>query len=296
MTQFIIYDHNTHPVWADVYSKQYSSSGRTNGAYTYSVDIVEYHIPEIINYFSKSNKYKRILILTVGGLTPEITPPDIDLCIFYLHEHTDREIPRIEKLKQWYHGKVIFVIANKARSIMLTNMGHDCIFIPVAICVDQFSNIEKNDKYTDNRVVFFGNKYLKKFTKCDMLKDMFKRKGWVFDIMSSNKLNWQGELLSRDDMFNILAKYQYGIAVGRAALELGALGVKTMICAEKFGGIITNDDEFYQQLETNFVNSDLPTFSDSIRFCIDNFEKAIPKTHDVKDAVKYIAPALKKFA
>jgi hypothetical protein len=296
MSKIIVFDHETHPTWAETFKTVHESVGRTNGAYTYAVDISKYHIPVIRKFFKDSETYKKILVVAVGGLEPDIMPKDVDLVIVYLHEHTDREIPRIERFKRWYHGKTIFVIANKERATMLTNMGHDAIFLPAAICVSDIEKYKTDDRYEDNRVVFFGNKYLKKFNYYDILGKEFKRRGWIFDTISGNKLNWVGEVLSRDQMFNLLAKYRYGIAVGRAALELGALGIKTMICAEKFGGIITNEKEFLQQLKTNFVNAAAPTFSESIRECIDNFHRGVPRTHDIKDSLKYLVDGLKQFA
>ena len=54
----------------------------------------------------------------------------------------------------------------------------------------------------------------------------------MFDTLTGNRLN-DGELLSRSKVFKEISKYKYGIGVGRAVLEMNALGVRTLICAKK---------------------------------------------------------------
>jgi len=119
------------------------------------------------------------------------------------------------------------------------------------------------------------------------LKKLFHQRNWIFDTISSNKLNG-GKLLSRENVLNEVAKYKYGIGVGRAVLEMNALGLKTLICAKNVNGIMINEKDFDYMKENNFTDVDIPCFSNDIRTCICNFDKAIIKTYDVLDVLPLI--------
>lgn len=54
------------------------------------------------------------------------------------------------------------------------------------------------------------------------------------------------------DALRHVARYRYGIGVGRCALEMMAIGLKVMIFGKDFGGLILSDGDFVRQREANF--------------------------------------------
>jgi|GEM_PF-3203308 len=289
-----LFDHNTHPVWADSYQSVHAAKNKTNGAYTYSIDIVKYHIPIILDLLANQKKYKNIIITTVGSNNYEIIPKKTDLIISYLHENIDREIPRIEEFIKNYKKKVIYITARLDLYEKIISMGIDAIHLPMAIVVSDIDKFEgKFQKYYGKRVIWFGNKYLGKDAMFGKVKSTFIRKGWQFDEISKNKFNNRIKL-NRDNIFEILSHYQYGVGVGRCFLEVTALGIKTMICAQKNGGIITNNEEFELHKAHNFAaSSPICTYSPLIEDCIDGISKSIIKTVDVHEILPYLEKQLK---
>jgi hypothetical protein len=67
-----VYDHNTHSSWVGLYKYRHESKNRTNGGYTYSQDIVNYHIPIIRKVLENQNTYKNIFICSVQMPDPEL--------------------------------------------------------------------------------------------------------------------------------------------------------------------------------------------------------------------------------
>lgn len=279
-----IYDHNTHPIWADIYRSRHESRNRTNGGYTYSCDIVKYHIPHIVPLLKKNT-----LITTVGMLTEKIVPKDTELIIYYMHENSEREFSNINNIVSWYKGNIIFITSRYSVERELKRLKLNVVHIPMSIDISALADFTKSEKYNDKRVIYFGNKYLGKSGHFEQTKSTFIKNGWVFDEICYNKFNGINSL-NKKEMFDILSKYRYGIAEGRCFLELNALGVKTLICASACQGIITNDIEFELHKLTNFADGKVWTFSKSIQECIDNFDKAIIKTVDVSE----ILPILEK--
>lgn len=285
-----IFDNNTHNEWSKLYKQRHESIGRTNGGYTYSKDIVEFHIPIIIEILKKS-KYQNIAITTVG-MPENIINNNTDLVICYLHEELSREQPRCLKFRKIYNKDIIYICSRKDVFNQLSALGFKCVFIPMSINTNELKQykIPESEKYQDNRVLYFGNKYLGKGALFNKTKQAFLDKGWIFDEISNSLFNNSGNPLTRDEIFNIIAKYKYGVAGGRCALEMNCLDVKTLICLESNQGIWTTQEEFNLHIDDNFAGKELWTFSPEIDTSINNFDKAILRTIDVQD----VLPILKK--
>lgn len=291
-----VYDHLNHPLWCPLYKQRHLSRGRTNGGYTYSQDIVKFQIPLIIDILKKQDKYQNIVISTVTMIDPCILTKTTDLVICYLHESIERELSGCLKIRKFYDKKIIFICSRKDVYNKLRAVGFKCIFIPMSIDTKQLKDyvIPKNEKYQDKRVIYFGNKYLGKDTLFAETKAAFIRNGWTFDEISSNIFNNNGVKLSRDEIFNILTKYKYGIAGGRCALEMNYLGIKTLISMETNQGIWTTDEEFKKHIDDNFAGNNLCTYSKDLDECINNFDKAICKTIDSKEVLPELEKQLKE--
>lgn len=289
--KFIIYDHETHPIWMPVYRAKFEALGKTNGAYTYSQDIKKYHLPIILQEIAKT-EYEYTLISTVGRLSPGIVPPETQLIIYYLHESLEREIPRVKNLIRWYHGKIIFISARIENINEIRNLGLSAIHLPLSIEVSAIAKYAKKQKYTGKRVIYFGNKYLGKDGAYEPTKQAFLSNGWKWDEISNNQFNG-GERLSRPEILKILSNYQYGIGEGRCFLEMNALGIKTLIACTKVMGIITNEKEFERHKLGNFAVGDFFTFSDNIQTCIDNIDKIMIKSHDVLEVLPILQQGIR---
>lgn len=283
-----VFDHNTHPIWAEHYKKNFLSNGTTNGAYTYSIDIVKYHLPIITEILKRQNKYKNILISTVTTINEDIIPLGTDLIIEYVHETVDRDLPKILK-NQWLGIKFIYITTRADIFASLSVRDISCVLIPMAIDIQSFAKYAKIEKYIDNRVIYFGNKYLGKGKCYKNTKTAFIYKGWKFDNICYNVFNDETKM-DRKQILDTVSKYRYGIGEGRCVLEMNAMGLKTLICAGGNQGLMMNENDFNIQKQHNFSDGKIFTFSDNLNECIENFDKAIIKTLDVHD----VLPDLKK--
>lgn len=291
-----IYDHDTHPIWSSVYQMAFDTLGRTNGAYTYSVDICKYHVPVIKKILQKQKKYKNILIMSVGSLVPNLISPDVDLVIVYLHESLAREQPRIESLATWYNKDVIFITARLDLYKFLCDNNYKAVHLPMAIDTDSLKPFIKPDeeKHKGLRVIWFGNKYMGKDKTLKLVRSTFQCHGWKFDELSYNRLNGENTL-TKQECLELLSHYRYGVGVARCYLEMCALGIKPIICSTDINGIITNDREFQIHKDNNFVGgSDLYTFSNDIDVCIDNITKILVKSLDVQEVLPILQSSLER--
>jgi len=287
-----IYHHTNHPIWSKIYANKFLANGITNGAYTYSVDIVKYHIPIIVKQLNNQDKYKNIIISTVATIDQSIIPSDTDLVICYLHETLSRDIKKVRQY-EFTKTKFIYITSRIEVCRKLVDIRKSCIFLPMAIDVSKLEKYQTKNKYKDKRVIYFGNKYLGKDGSYSQTKSAFVNKGWIFDQISYNKFN-DGETLPRNKILEIISKYQYGVGEGRCVLEMNALGIKTLICAGACQGLMINNSDFIKQKRNNFSDGKVWTFSDDILTCIDNFDKAIIKTHDVHDVIPQLEQQLKE--
>lgn len=283
-----LYDHDTHPIWAEHYVKNFLSVGQTNGAYTYSVDIVKYHLSIIMKILEQQSKYKKILISTVTTIKESIIPLGTDLIIEYVHETVDRDLPKILD-NQSLGIKFIYITTRNDIFEKLSELNISCVLIPMAIDTSLFAKYAKSDKYEDKRVIYFGNRYLGKGRCYKNTKTAFIYKGWKFDNICYNVFNNEVKL-DREQILNMVSKYRYGIGEGRCVLEMNALGLKTLICAVKNQGLMMNENDFNIQKNHNFSDGKIFTFSDNLNECIENFDKAIIKTLDVHE----VLPSLEK--
>lgn len=70
------------------------------------------------------------------------------------------------------------------------------------------------------------------------------------DVISFGKFNGAGELTHRD-VINTMAKYRYGLGIGRVVLEMLAAGLKCFVAGSIYGGPILSNAVLTTQLQFN---------------------------------------------
>lgn len=199
----LVFDHSD-PAWLDRYNRH----GRTNGAYTYSRDIVRWHLPV----------WERLLgadqSIATCGKVPGAT-------VQYLHERTHPDLDG---------GTKLFVTTYKDLADALGPRG---LWLPNAIDADNLPAPRPSNGW-----VYFGNVIGEK-------RKAFERLAHLnFDVVSGQQ--------DQTASLNLVSQYQYGIGVGRCALEMMAMGLKVVIFGKGFGGLILSPADFDRQREANF--------------------------------------------
>ena len=74
----------------------------------------------------------------------------------------------------------------------------------------------------------------------------------AFDRLQTLKFDVIAGVGDQEEALQRVAKYRYGIGVGRCALEMMAMGMKVLIFGKDFGGIIRSGKDFKRQQAVNF--------------------------------------------
>lgn len=106
--------------------------------------------------------------------------------------------------------------------------------------------------------MYFGNVTPAKRKHFDAMRRAFVKTGWKLDVITEP---------DQVKALRTLRRYSYGVGVGRCALEMMALDMRVMLSGAKFGGIITNHDEWAVQSSQNF-NGRVITYDRSVLACV----------------------------
>lgn len=250
---------------------------RTNGAYTYSQDLVKYQIPHWEKILGDDDLISTCPKISEIGITG-----NYNFIFQYLHSFPyANSIYRTQLVKncsRYSARKIVFISAYKNFVINIRAAGMKAIFAPMGIDVEDIQKYKQEQIY-DDRIIYFGNVIQNKVHLFNKLKQICPDKGLKFDYISNDRFN-NKEILTREEILKRVSRYKYAIAVGRCAQEAMALGVKTVIAGHKFGGLITNDEEYQQQLETN-MNGRIMTYTHHPEKAIKDIDKAILRPHDI---------------
>lgn len=99
--------------------------------------------------------------------------------------------------------------------------------------------------------IYFGNVFLEKSKQINMLREVLD-----FDIISFGMFNDSRHVMTREDALREVAKYRFGIGVGRAALEMLGLGLRVLVVGNQYGGPILSREDFESHRLAN-INSRL---------------------------------------
>lgn len=244
-----VIDH-TEPNWLNLYLQK----DRENGASTYSKDIIKYQVP-VWKEYTKNLK-------GVISTCPLLVNCQIKLCgdlaVQYFHTY-----PYLEPLQQAKevsyalrgYNRIIFVTTYRAQHLQLSSAGFESMWIPMTI--EPVAPTEYLKPIEGKHAAYWGNITRPKTALFDLLEYEFAQEGWeLHHVKGSQKSSWKE-----------LTKYTYGVGVGRCALEMLSLELKVMIAGSKFGGLITNEEEYKIQSYSNF-NGRVITFDRSILACL----------------------------
>lgn len=292
MSELISIDH-TEPNW----SARYSRGGRENGAATYSRDIVRHYIPAIKRVIDKHNL--KVVVSTAPAfnlMDQSHLPEQADIAIQFLHTY-DYKKPLLRakeslQASRQFSQQTIFVTSYRPLYLELIQRKFKAIFLPMAIDTQKVTEVSKGISHVHTkrpRAIYFGNITSAKQKTWHALRKEFKKNGWILDRIDSGKFNG-GEKLSQEQSWKLIAKYSYGVGVGRCALEMMAMGLKVMIAGPEFGGLITSENDLKLQREVN-MNGRVITFNRDISTCVRLFDQAIrveDNIIDVSSSVKLL--------
>lgn len=246
----------------------------TSGALTYSKDIVKYQIP-----YWQEVLYDEDVLATCGKLSDLSVPVRCSTAIQYLHSWPYyTAVERIQQIQQGIKAKnVVFITAYKKFQETLKLYDIKSVFIPMAIDVEKIRQHKKEP--TKEGFIYYGNVITDKIGTFNALKAECQGQKIPFDYISFGKFNGEREV-NQEEALDIVAQYKYGIGVGRCAQEMYALGLKVLIAGKNVGGLITNEQEYEKQLQTN-MNSRIFTFSNDIYRCISNIDESLSMANDI---------------
>lgn len=256
------------------WTKRKKRTGRENGANTYSRDIVTHHVGR----WAKLAHEQEVVISTAPPLVVHEVGP-VDLVVQYLHTY-DYAAPLLTPNRVWAAlraqgvRRVLFVAAYRPLVNALNAAGYEAVYVPMRVDVDWIRHVAgmRTEATLDGpgvsrigagRAVYFGNVTAPKRTHYDAFRRAFVKAGWKLDLLTTPD---QGKALRQ------VNRYTYGIGVGRCALEMMALDVRVMLSGQKFGGIITNADEFAVQSSQNF-NGRVITYDRTVGACVEAWDQ-----------------------
>lgn len=256
MQGLTVLDH-TEPRWA----LRYTRTHRENGAATYSKDIIQHQIPVWREYLKDD---------TVISTCPPLFEWDkrVALAVQYLHtyDYKDPTGPamRIYLSVKKYADRVLFVTAYKALEKQLQDQGLNAIYVPMTIDTKKVYSRITEKEHGPGVAVYFGNIIKGKVPFFADFKERVRDLGWtVHHIAGSQPYCWEQ-----------VSCFEYGIGVGRCALEMMALGTKTMIAGQQFGGLVTCQADIEAQTLCNF-NGRVTTYDRDLAACVAGWPNAL---------------------
>lgn len=249
-----VVDHD-YPPWKARRSRRLP----VNGAATYSRDIVAHHV----GHWDALVGGQRTLLSTAP---PLLDYPDdhYDLTIQYLHTFPQRRQLDLPTRIADRFKRTVFVTAYLPYQRLLDRAGFEAVWVPMKVDTDWVRHLAGRLPGPDpqpRRAVYYGNVTRSKQQTLYRLRRMFSLHGWRLDVVSGSR---QAEALRR------VKTYDYGVGVGRCALEMMSLGLRVMVAGREFGGIVASGHDFHAQTSVNF-NTRVTTFDSELESCLESW-------------------------
>ena len=282
-----IIDH-TSPKWA-VRKKN------ENGAATYSIDIVT---SQAKHWTDKFQQHPENVVISTCPAFYDISPAEIpfkkvDLAVQYLHTYPffepigyiNRIFQSVPRKSTGFRMKFISAYRTYADRInrYAEKLPISAAYVPMAIDPVKLTGIRqanRNIPKHQKKIIWFGNLYREKNPLYQEIRKKIKAFGWSLDVINRGRYNGSHRI-SQLQAWELLSNYQYGIGVGRCALEMYVLGLKVLIAGANFGGIINSETDFIVQQSSNF-NGRVITCDRDIHACLSGLpDSFLPGTIDI---------------
>ena len=266
-----VFDH-TEASWSE------RRKDKMNGAYTYSKEIITYQLPLWEPFLPED------AVISTAPLLPDVEemPRHAPVYIQYLH-HPYLDLRKLRVLANIYHP-TIFVTAYRWLDTNLHLAGLRSLYLPMTI---DTSNLPKGGySSSPGRIVYFGNLTAGKRAEYRELQKVARYLGWRIDTISKGRVG-KRRATQEEIWYEIVANYSYGIGVGRCALELLGMGIKTIISGRQFGGILLNKGDFSTQLQTN-LNGMYTTGVMTIEEAFKSLPQSLLMTNSIQSELPFI--------
>jgi hypothetical protein len=238
---------------------------RENGAHTYGKELVRHHLPVWEEYYGEED-----ILISFVPLLDEIT---IDRryshYVQYLHTYDSNNPYKITEgpmraviRQRQYKEHITFITAYKSLERALVAKGFRCLYIPMSLYRPPKQRVAPKHY---KRLIYFGNANRKKGVLLLKIAEEARKAGYGIDYMSDGRFN--GWRMGQQRAWELISCYEYGIGVGRCALEMMHLGLRVIIAGEKFGGVIADKRDLSAKEEVNYSGANV-TFSSNIAKCI----------------------------
>lgn len=263
----MIVDHN-EPVWSRRYRRSHVVRGRENGAATYSREIVTHQAP-VWSRFAPPDA----LVSTCPLLSRVPDLPAAPFAVQYLHtiRHPD-PLSEPREVVEALNCPVVFVTAYRALHYLMSRAGYTSLFVPMTVdtATVRAAAGPQPARLEQHRALWFGNVTSKRQPEFRTMQAAFAECGWGLDVISDGTFNGTTPV-SQEEAWSIASRYRYGVGVGRAALEMHALGLRVIYAGADFGGIATTPAEWEVQQSANFGGG-VTTYSRRRDNCIASYE------------------------
>lgn len=239
----LLINHENSPGWTEIHNKL---ANKANGARTYSEMITKHYWP-IFEGISMGRTQSALVTVT-----RETVPYDFhqEVLFVFLHERkTQRGESTIGRQKalvqaQSKRCRTIFIVWDIDWAKELEANGLEAIFLPMAIDKDEIREYVTDDvqKKHYRKILWFGNMWAGKKEAFLRLQSACRRHGWTLDRISGGKFNGV-RTLTRQQTFQKINEYQYGVGVGRCAAEMATLGLKVFCYAFGTKGYLPMTEE-----------------------------------------------------
>tara|TARA_R110002020_G_scaffold475112_1_gene708609 strand:+ start:4762 stop:5703 length:942 start_codon:yes stop_codon:yes gene_type:complete len=256
-----LFTHTYHP-WQ-------ARKRQENGAATYSTDLLKKSIPALLTSLEKEYPVSENILISTCPLLQDIRLQDInftktDIAIQYLHTYPyEAALGYIQRIWELMPGKhpgtrLVLITAYRNYSQLINSWAEKndirlmAVYLPMQIDREALQSIEIPSIRIQSSMIYFGNLYKEKSREFLRLKSELSKRGILLDVISRSRLNGSSEVMTQQQIWELLAQYRYGIGVGRCALEMYALGMQVLISGQYWGGLLIDSRDEIQQMQTNF--------------------------------------------
>lgn len=247
---------------------------RPNGAEKYSRDIIQVDVPVWRELYRQSNGLLISTCPTFNKVEAVQYPGDWStaFAVQYLHVFPHKDPAGYAHLvlnqSPFKTTKTVFISAYASYVNILRASGIDAYYMPMYINTDAAPAHDGSAGEKD--IIWFGNVYTTKRGNFQKAKEVAAEMGLRLHYISEGVYHRPdgGQMpVTQEQAWQQVARFKYGIGVGRCALEMMAIGLRVLILGDNVGGIVTTRAEYDAQQRVNF-NGRVCTYDNNIGNCL----------------------------